>query len=113
MLRDIVNACVFMCCGGAASLSPDTEICALCMFHLPTLGAGRGPVHKAESSAQETLIKDHLLVGREPLQLEAERSSELFAVVARACLLYLLHDSSFLSMNHLSRCFLSFRTIDR
>lgn len=46
------------------------------MFHLTTLGAGRGPVHKAESSAQETLIKDHLLVGREALQLEAERSSE-------------------------------------
>lgn len=121
VLRDILNACVFMCCGGAASLSPDTEICALCMFHLPTLGAGRGPVHKAEGSAQETLIKDHLLVGREPLQLEAERSSErrglscslAIAAVARACLFYLLHNSSFLSVNHLSQCFLSFRWIDR
>lgn len=62
MLRDILNASVFMCCGGAANVSPDTEIRALCMFHLPTLGAGSGPVHQAERSAQETPIKDHLLM---------------------------------------------------
>lgn len=62
---------VYLCAAAERRASPLTQryVHCACFISPPS-------EHKDESSAQESRIKDHLLVGREPLQLEAERCSE-------------------------------------
>lgn len=51
---------------------------AICTLHVssPLPGSRKWSVHEAEGSAQETSIKECLIMGRELLELEAKSSSE-------------------------------------
>lgn len=52
------------------------ELYALLHVSSPLPGSRKWLVHEAESSAQETPIKELLIMGRELLELEAKSSSE-------------------------------------
>lgn len=77
---------------------------AICTLHVssPLPGSRKWSVHEAEGSAQETSIKECLIMGRELLELEAKSSSEspeLFAgsrcgVSACCCLHFTTQDST-------------------